>query len=132
MTDGTFDLASQPAHLGLGATAIPQEPFDGMAWYERYGSRTAGDGAEGRLVTLSEFSEPWDSWEVHPHGDELVVCLDGELTVHQEIDGGVRTVVLGPNQAIVNPPGTWHTADVDRPTRVLFITAGLGTDHRPR
>jgi mannose-6-phosphate isomerase-like protein (cupin superfamily) len=132
MTSGAFDLRTQPVHLGLGARATPQEPFDGMAWYERYSERTAEDGVEGRLVSLSELSEPWDSWEVHPSGEELVVCLDGELTVHQETPEGVRTIVLGPDQAVVNPPGTWHTADVDRPTRVLFITAGAGTDHRPR
>jgi hypothetical protein len=52
--------------------------------------------------------------------------------LHQEIDGEVRTVTLEPNQAVVNPPGVWHTADVDAPATALFITAGVGTEIRPR
>jgi len=55
-------------HLGLGATAEPQPPFDGMAWYADYSARTASDGAEGRLVSLYTFTEDWDSWECHPAG----------------------------------------------------------------
>lgn len=35
-------------HLGLGATAVPQELFTGEpAWYERYAARNAADGVEG-------------------------------------------------------------------------------------
>ena len=132
MSHDVFDLSAQPVHLGLGASVAAQEPFDGMEWYERYGARVASDGIEGRLVTLSEFSEPWDSWEMHPLGEELVACLDGEITLHQERDGGTSTVVLGPNQAVVNPAGVWHTADVSSSARVLFITAGAGTEHRLR
>lgn len=128
-----FDLASQPLHLGLGATAIVQPTFTGdMSWYEGYGERNGADGAEGRLVTIHTFDEPWTMWEVHPKGAEVVVCLAGRLTLHQEVDGEVRTVVLEPHQGVINEPGVWHTADVDGPTTALFITAGLGTDHRPR
>jgi mannose-6-phosphate isomerase-like protein (cupin superfamily) len=128
-----FDLSETPLHLGLGATAIVQPPFTGgMAWYEGYGARHAVDGVEGRLVTVHTFAAPWDVWEVHPHGDEVVVCLAGTLTLHQEIDGRVSTVTLRPLQGIVNPPGVWHTADVSGSVTALFITAGLGTDHRPR
>jgi hypothetical protein len=29
-------------------------------------------------------------------------------------------------------PGTWHTADVAGAATAVFITAGLGTQHRPR
>jgi hypothetical protein len=35
-------------------------------------------------------------------------------------------------EAIVNPPGVWHTEDCDAPCTVLFIIAGLGTEHGPR
>lgn len=38
-------------HLGLGAKAVEQPPFCGMDWYEHYGARHSGDGAEGRLVS---------------------------------------------------------------------------------
>jgi quercetin dioxygenase-like cupin family protein len=133
MSEPVFHLSDVPVHLGLGATVVPQEPFDGsMAWYERYSERTAADGAEGRLVSMARFDTPWQSWEVHPHGEELVICVEGLVTLHQERDDGVHTVEIGPGDAVVNPPGVWHTADVDGPCTVLFVTAGMGTDHRPR
>jgi len=78
------------------------------------------------------FEVSWDSWEVHPRGEELVACLDGEITLHQQRDGGVTTVTLRAGDAAVNPAGVWHTADVASSARVLFITAGAGTEHRAR
>jgi quercetin dioxygenase-like cupin family protein len=131
--NGTFHLPDEPVHLGLGATTTPQEPFDNsMAWYDRYVERNAADGVEGRLVSLATFDTPWAMWEVHPNGEELVVCTAGRITLHQEIDGETRTVTLETGDAVVNPPGVWHTADVDGSATALFITPGLGTTHRPR
>lgn len=129
----SFRLSDTPIHLGLGATTVPQEQFTSEpAWYERYAARHAADGVEGRLVTMHTFSEPWDSWEVHPHGEELVLCVDGEVTMCQEIDGEVRRTTIGNGEAIVNPPGVWHTADVAETATAVFITAGMGTENRPR
>jgi len=127
-----FSLSEHPVHLGLGATAVPEPPFSGMDWYAGYGERHAADGVEGRLVSMHSFGAPWDTWEMHPKGALLVVCTDGELTLHQEIDGAVRTVLLRKGEAVVNPPGAWHTADCDAPCTALFITAGEGTSIRPR
>ncbi len=128
-----FDLAKFPAHLGLGACVERLDEFDGSpAWYERYSEAHDGDGVEGRLVSLHTFDAPWTSWEMHPHGDELVVCVSGRITLHQEIDGRVATATLDAGQAVVNPPGAWHTADVDGRATALFITAGLGTEVRAR
>jgi mannose-6-phosphate isomerase-like protein (cupin superfamily) len=133
VANASFDLARFPVHLGLGATAVPMEEFDGTPqWYERYGAAHAADGAEGRLVSLHTFTEAWDSWEMHPMGAELVACVEGRITLHQEIDGGDRTVVLAVGEAVVNPPGVWHTADVDDRATALFVTAGMGTEVRGR
>ena len=133
MHKAAFDLQTIPVHLGLGATAVLQEPFTAdMAWYERYGARVQGDGAEGRLVSLHTFSEPWTTWEMHPRGHELVVCTSGELVLYQELPEGVARIELRPGLAVINPPGVWHTADAAAPVTALFITAGLGTEHRPR
>jgi quercetin dioxygenase-like cupin family protein len=120
-------------HLGLGATAAVQPSFTGMAWYGDYVARTAADGIEGRLVSLSTFTEDWTSWEMHPSGAEVVVCTAGAMTIHQEMaDGSKATVTLGPGDYAINPPGAWHTADVEGSATALFITAGFGTEHRPR
>lgn len=131
--DPAFCLSDIPVHLGLGASAVPQEPFTGdLSWYERYGARNAADGSEGRLVSMHTFTEPWDTWEVHPNGHELVVCTHGRITLHQELDGETVAVTLERGDAIVNPPGVWHTADVSAPATALFVTAGMGTELRPR
>jgi quercetin dioxygenase-like cupin family protein len=129
----SFRLAEIPVHLGAGATAIPQERFTGdAAWYQRYAERNARDGADGRLVSMHTFEGPWDSWERHPHGEELVVCTEGEITLFQEIGDQVRKVVLKAGDSVVNPPGAWHTANVSGTSTALFITAGLGTEIRSR
>jgi mannose-6-phosphate isomerase-like protein (cupin superfamily) len=128
-----FDLSRYPVHLGLGAAIRRQPEFTGSAdWYGAYGERNAADGVEGRLVTIHSFSEPWGTWEMHPVGEELVVCLAGRIVLHQEIEGKVHTVTLEANQAVVNPPGVWHTADVTGQATALFITAGMGTENRAR
>lgn len=129
-----FELAEFPVHLGLGATAHRLGRFTGTPdWYEAYEAAHRADGAEGRLVSLHTFTGPWGTWEVHPLGAELVVCVSGTMTLHQESAAGdVRTVTLHAGEAVVNPPGVWHTADVDREATALFVTAGAGTTVRPR
>jgi mannose-6-phosphate isomerase-like protein (cupin superfamily) len=126
-------LFTHPLHLGLGGKALPQPEFDGMSWYEAYTERTAADGGEGRLVSLHRFDADWESWEMHPEGDEVVLCLEGSMVLHQEQpDGSTDRVTLGPGDYAVNGPGVWHTADVAGEALALFITVGSGTTHRPR
>jgi mannose-6-phosphate isomerase-like protein (cupin superfamily) len=128
-----LSLFTHPIHLGLGAKAISQPEFTGMDWYEAYGQRHAADGQEGRLVSMYRFDESWTSWEVHPGGEEVVVCLEGGMTLYQELpDGTKATVALAPGEYAINPAGTWHTADIDGSALALFITPGEGTTNRPR
>ncbi|SLJ94518.1 cupin domain-containing protein [Novosphingobium mathurense] len=127
------NLHANPIHLGLGARAEAQPAFTGLEWYEAYAARTLADGAEGRLVALHDFSGDWTSWEVHPEGDEVVVCTAGEMTLIQEReDGSTTSQVLAAGEYAINPAGTWHTADIARTATALFITCGFGTLHRPR
>jgi quercetin dioxygenase-like cupin family protein len=128
------NIFTQPLHLGLGAKAVQQPEFTGdMGWYMAYGERTGGDGAEGRLVSAHRFTESWTSWEMHPLGDEVVICTEGQMTLHQEHADGTKTsVTINTGDYVINPPGTWHTADVEGTATALFITAGMGTEHRPR
>lgn len=129
--------AAEFVHLGLGGTVVPLPAHTGdMDWYARYGAEHGSDGDDGRLVSLHTFTESWDSWEVHPHGEELVLCIGGTIKLHQEhADGSTDTVTLGPHQAVVNPPGTWHTADLPdgvASSTAIFVTSGRRTEHRPR
>ncbi len=126
------DLSRFPIHLGRGATAVAQPEFTGMEWYASYGQRHASDGIEGRLVSMFSFEGSWEGWEMHPHGHEIVICTAGELTLIQEIGGREVRTTLRPGQYAINPPGVWHTADVNGHAAAVFITAGAGTEGRPR
>lgn len=128
-----FDLDLTYIHLGLGATATPLPDFRWDAEYlDRYDREHAADGDEGRLVMIGDNAETWKVWERHPAGEEVVVLLSGRATLVQEIDGRERRADMRPGQAIINPPGVWHSCDVHEPGRALYITPGRGTEHRPR
>jgi mannose-6-phosphate isomerase-like protein (cupin superfamily) len=128
-----FDLTATYIHLGLGARATPLPDFEWSPEYlESYGSRFAGDGPEGRLVMMGRNAESWPTWERHPAGEEVVVLLSGRIDLIQRIDGEERRIPLHPGEAVVNPTGVWHTADVHEPGDALFITPGQGTENEPR
>ena len=131
--DGAFDLASTHIHLGLGSRAVPLPDFEWSPGYlAAYSERFASDGDEGRLVMLGHSAESWTSWERHPAGEEVVLLLSGRVDLVQETEAGERRIALHPGQAVINPPGVWHTADVIEPGDALFITPGRGTEHKPR
>lgn len=132
MTGSAPDLHENWVHLGLGATSETQPPFNGMQWYGDYSDRYAADGTEGRLVSMHRFAGDWDVWEMHPAGSEMVLCTSGAITLIQEIAGEQVSTILRPGQYAINPPGVWHTADVADEAEAVFITAGEGTEHRPR
>jgi mannose-6-phosphate isomerase-like protein (cupin superfamily) len=133
MPQPAFDLSSTHVHLGLGATAIAIPDF---AWtpdfLARYGAEHASDGEEGRLVLIGAGATSWTTWERHPAGEELVVVISGRMTLVQDLDGAEHRVDLEAGQAAINPRNVWHTSDIAEPCRTLFITPGLGTEHRPR
>ena len=63
----------------------------------------------------------------------VVLCTDGAITLHQEhADGSTATGTLNAGEYAVNPPGTWPTADVASTATAVFITSGVGTEHRGR
>lgn len=128
-------LATHPIHLGRGATALVEPPLTGPEWFEDYAARHADDGADGRLVTRYAFAESWTSWEMHPAGAEVVLCVAGRATLIQQFpDGRIEHVEIGTGDYAINPPGVWHTADVAPGDQAdcIFITTGEGTEHRPR
>ena len=134
-SDVVHQIGTNPIHLGLGGTAVVEPAMDGsMEWYQGYGERHGdADGVDGRLVSMYTFTESWDSWEVHPSGHEVVLCVAGSTTLHQELPSGEeRAVTLSAGEYAINEPGTWHTADVETSATVVFITSGEGTQHRPR
>jgi hypothetical protein len=109
------------------------EQLDAEGFWPKLMGGELGDFHKEYLVTLLRFTESWASWEVHPLGDEVVCLLSGHVTLIQERENQrVRTELARAGDFAVNPRGIWHTADVHAESLVLFITAGEGTQGRPR
>jgi mannose-6-phosphate isomerase-like protein (cupin superfamily) len=85
------------------------------------------------LVTTSEHASDWQSWEMHPNGDEIVCLLAGRATLILEAPDGSRSELplTEPGSFAFVPRGSWHTAKIATASRFFFITAGEGTRHRP-
>ena len=69
---------------------------------------------------------------MHPSGSEVVLCIAGEITLVQELGGQHVRTKLAAGEYAINAAGVWHTADVEGEATAVFITAGAGTQHRPR
>ncbi|MDJ0771172.1 MAG: cupin domain-containing protein [Ilumatobacter sp.] len=115
-------------HLGTGPeTSLVDVTPD---FWETIGERT--ELHSGRLVTGMTMSSDWGVWEMHPAGDELIAVTSG--TVHFHLDDGTTAseIAVSAPDYIVVPAGTWHTADARGEGRMLIVTWGEGTQHRPR
>ena len=122
-----FDLATTYLALadGPGAKRIEVGPD----FWATIDERT---DLSGRLVAIFPYDADWNSWEMHPDGDEIVVLLSGAVDLVLDLPSGQRTVELRDRGAAIVPGGVWHTADVLAPSEALHITRGAGTTHRPR
>ncbi len=127
-----LDLGHSPVHLGSNGTArkINDFHFD-PASFENYIDAHCPN-EPGHLAMIEETPTDWPAWECHPDGDELVIVLTGRATFLQEMDGDTVSTDVGPGDAIVNPRGVWHTANVTEPLRAIYVTPCPGTTHRPR
>ncbi|HIK14316.1 MAG TPA: cupin domain-containing protein [Leptolyngbyaceae cyanobacterium M33_DOE_097] len=90
-----------------------------------------GDFSGRRLVSHFSCDRDWDSWEMHPHGEELVYLLSGRVDFVLEQEDGQTSVALEhPGDYVIVPRGVWHTAKVHEPCSILFVTPGEATQHR--
>lgn len=115
-------------HLRVGGAI---EVVDGG---ERFWSRPEAELEEiarDWLVAEFSFEADWPNWEMHPEGDEIVYLISGAMDLLLEDPGGMREVALRGRGACVVPRGVWHWARVLAPCRVLHVTRGTGTLHRP-
>ena len=80
------------------------------------------------LISQHHFAEDWPTWEVHPAGDEFVTLITGDITLVLWQDQQEHTLRLStPSDFVIIPRGVWHTARVQAPTTMLFVTPGEGT-----
>ncbi len=92
-----------------------------------------GDFRNEYLVTSISFDQNWSTWEQHPNGDEIVILLAGAVDfILETAEGEHKLEVRQPGEYAFVPKGIWHTANPLAPTTMVFITAGEGTQVRPR
>jgi predicted enzyme related to lactoylglutathione lyase/mannose-6-phosphate isomerase-like protein (cupin superfamily) len=124
-----FDLESE--YVILDRESGARTAAGGAAFWEALMGGRLPEVERGRLVTIGESTESWTNWEMHPQGEEVIVLLEGRVEFVLEVDGSERVVALDrPGRCLVIPRGTWHTARLCAPARMLFVTAGAGTQHR--
>jgi mannose-6-phosphate isomerase-like protein (cupin superfamily) len=88
--------------------------------------------AGGTLVVVSAGDGDWTTWEMHPAGDEVLVLLNGSLAmIFEHPDGRTTRHGVAPGGTLIVPAGVWHRAVDQKAVRMLFITFGAGTRHRP-
>ncbi len=130
LRSGPLDLSSTLLRLRADGSAEPLN-VDATFW-QRLTSGQLGDFHHERLVACGNFEADWPMWEMHPNGDEMVCLLSGSVTFLLEETQGTREVVLSESGTyVLVPKGIWHTARTHGPCRMLFITPGEGTQHRP-
>jgi mannose-6-phosphate isomerase-like protein (cupin superfamily) len=122
-----FEL--ETTYLGLdGAGGVAVLPVGPDFWDTIEDNPAAG----GTLVTVGTGEGDWPHWEMHPEGEEVLVLLEGSLHLtFEHPDGRRETFDPEPGATIVVPRGVWHRAERQRGVRMLFITYGAGTTHRP-
>ena len=86
---------------------------------------------EGRLMGVTGQSADWDHWERHPAGEEILTLLSGEMELVLDLEGGEQRTVLKAGETFIVPRGTWHRGIVREAGRLMFVTPGRGTEHRP-
>lgn len=90
-------------------------------------------GDFSRLISFFEFESDWETWEKHPNGEEFVYLIEGEVELILESNGVTSDLLMDEsNSFIIVPKDTWHTANVRKPAKMLFVTPGEGTEIRPR
>jgi mannose-6-phosphate isomerase-like protein (cupin superfamily) len=124
--ESTLNLESTFVVLEPGLSAVPVGVTPAI-WREL---EQRFDSFKGRvLVSCFAFDADWDTWEMHPAGDEVVCLLSGRATLEFEGRGHVAELAE-PGACAIVPKGTWHTAHTSVPTKMLFITPGEGTQNK--
>jgi mannose-6-phosphate isomerase-like protein (cupin superfamily) len=136
----TFDLRKTYVNLDANGAAEKLVVTDTF-WTE------LSEGArrlDGYLITVSDIRNDiphWEMpdirndiphWEMHPNGDEVLYLMSGKLDVLiEQAEQQQRVPLRADGPGVVIPAGAWHRTVVIEPGRLMFITWGEGTEHRP-
>lgn len=121
----TYTQSETAFGLRSGAGAI--DPHDLADFWPRL---MRGEIAPDGLVVVSDLTEDFPHWEMHPNGDELFILIEGEIDVILDRPEGEEIVRLTAGNCFIVPRTVWHRACVVQPARLIFLTFGEGTEHR--
>ena len=108
---------------GLAAQAVGPE-----FWAEIASNPHAG----GTMISAGVGDADWTTWEMHPSGAEVLVILEGEPRVWLDHpDGRLEAIGASPGATVIVPKGAWHRVECDHHHKILYVTYGPGTTHRP-
>jgi mannose-6-phosphate isomerase-like protein (cupin superfamily) len=134
--DSAFDPVRTYAFLNDGGGAARIEAGESF-WRELMSgaprsadARLVAEG-DGWLLSAYDMAASMTTWERHPAGDEVLCALSGALEAVVQGQDGERVVSLPAGAACVVPKGAWHRLVVRVPGRLLALTYGKGTEHRP-
>lgn len=121
-----FDL--ETTFLGLsGDGEVTQMPVGPDFWP----TMDRNPNMRPTLVSFGTGKGDWPHWEMHPKGDEVLILIEGSLTLIIDQDGAERRLEMTAGQTFVMPKGAWHRAIDQRGVKMIFMTYGEGTQHRP-
>ncbi|WP_299395173.1 cupin domain-containing protein [Pelagibius sp.] len=92
---------------------------------------SGGVRIEGRMVMAAEMTADMRHWEMHPAGDEVLVLMNGRAIVVLEEPDGPRQIEVSAGEVVIVPRGCWHRIKVVEPGKMVFMTAGDGTENKP-
>ncbi len=124
----TFDLRKTYVNLDPNGTAERIDVTEDFWTQLSTGVRRL----DGYLITVSDIRNDMPHWEMHPNGNEVLYLLSGKLDILIEQAGREQRIPLrAEDPGLVVPAGAWHRAVVVEPARMMFVTWGEGTEHRP-
>ena len=125
MTD--FDLERTYLFID-GAGGLVQQAVGPTFWTDIAANPNAGD----TMISAGSGRGDWKHWEMHPAGAEVLVMLEGAPRIWLDhSDGRLEAVETKPGATVIVPRGAWHRAEAKAPYKILYITYGKGTTHRP-
>jgi mannose-6-phosphate isomerase-like protein (cupin superfamily) len=122
-----YDLVQASLFLdGLGGVvAVPAGP-------NFYASIKDRPDLGDTMVSLGTGQGQSTRWEMHPSGEEILVILEGTPQVlFEHPDGRLEALAPAPGEAVIVPRGAWHRTVGPPGWKILYITYGAGTVHKP-
>lgn len=122
----SFDL--ETTYLSLdGAGRVKTLPVGPNFWT----TIDSNPDIDANLMAVFRGEGDWDHWEMHPKGDEVLVLLEGSMRIALDRPEGPEIVFMSPGTTLVVPAGVWHRGLDQQGVKLLALTYGEGTEHRP-